>query len=266
MKAEVEIGNKKYNVDFSKGIDIAIPLNFNGSQPNTYGVDKASPKPYQDGQFIGDTRKGGPCNFETYSFTPHCNGTHTECIGHITNERIDILSSLNEEMIPSVLISITPKITGENYIPALKTEDFVITKEDLELHLRDINSEFLKGLIIRTSPNSESKKSRDYMKETPSFFSIDAMKYIVSLGVEHLLVDTPSVDRLLDEGNLSAHNIFWETKGKEFNPNTRNKTITEMIFVSENINDGSYLLNLQIPAFVSDAAPSRPILYKANDL
>ena len=266
MKAEVEIGNKKYNVDFSKGIDISIPLNFNGSQPNTYGVDRASSKPYQDGQFIGDTRKGGPCNFETYSFTPHCNGTHTECIGHITDERIDILSSLNKEMIPSVLISITPKRTDENYIPTLNTEDLVITKEDLEFQLKDVSPEFLQGLIIRTLPNSESKKSRDYMKETPSFFSIEAMEYIVSLGVEHLLVDTPSVDRLLDEGNLSAHNIFWETKGKEFNTNTKNKTITEMIFTSENIKDGSYLLNLQIPAFVSDAAPSRPILYKANDL
>ena len=266
MKAEVEIGKKKYNVDFSKGIDIAIPLNFNGEQPNTYGVDKATANPYQDGNFIGDTRKGGPCNFETYSFTPHCNGTHTECIGHITDEIIDILSSLNEEMIPSTLISITPKPTTENYIPNLNAEDLVITKEDLELQLRNVNSEFLKGLIIRTLPNLESKKSRDYMKETPSFFSIEAMKYIVSLGVEHLLVDTPSVDRLLDEGNLSAHNIFWETKGKEFNPNTKNKTITEMIFASENIKDGSYLLNLQIPAFVSDAAPSRPILYKVNDL
>ena len=266
MKAEVEIGNKKYNVDFSKGIDISIPLNFKGEQPNTYGVEKATSKPYQDGQFIGDTRKGGPCNFETYSFTPHCNGTHTECIGHITDERIDILSSLNEEMIPSTLISITPKPTTENYIPNLNAEDLVITKEDLELQLRDVNPEFLKGLIIRTFPNSESKKSRDYMKETPSFFSIDAMKYIVSLGAEHLLVDTPSVDRLLDEGNLSAHNIFWETKGKEFNQNTKNKTITEMIFASEEIKDGSYLLNLQIPAFVSDAAPSRPILYKINDL
>ena len=94
MKAEVEIENKKYNVDFSKGIDISIPLNFNGEQPNTYGVDRATSKPFQNGEFIGDTRKGGPCNFETYSFTPHCNGTHTECIGHITDERIDILSSL----------------------------------------------------------------------------------------------------------------------------------------------------------------------------
>jgi len=266
MKAEVEIGNKKYNVDFSKGIDISIPLKFNGDQPNTYGVDKATAKPYQDGNFIGDTRKGGPCNFEAYSFTPHCNGTHTECIGHITDERIDILSSLNEEIIASTLISVIPKITDENYIPSLNTEDLMITKENLELQLKDVNPAFLKGVIIRTLPNSESKKSTDYMKCAPSFFSIEAMEYIVSLGVEHLLVDTPSVDRLLDEGNLSAHNIFWETKGKEFNPNAKNKTITEMIFASENIKDGSYLLNLQIPAFVSDAAPSRPILYKINEL
>ena len=104
------------------------------------------------------------------------------------------------------------------------------------------------------------------MKEAPTFLSIEAMEYIVSLGVEHLLVDTPSVDRLLDEGNLSTHNIFWETTGKEFNSKTQNKTITEMIFASEEIKDGRYLLNLQIPAFVSDAAPSRPILYKINDL
>jgi hypothetical protein len=104
------------------------------------------------------------------------------------------------------------------------------------------------------------------MKVSPAFFSIDAMKYIISLGVVHLLVDTPSVDRLLDDGHLSVHNIFWKTKGKEFNPNTQNKTITEMIFVPSSLEDGAYLLNLQIPAFVSDAAPSRPIIYKINEL
>ena len=81
------------------------------------------------------------------------------------------------------------------------------------------------------------------MKEIPAFFSIDAMEYIVSLGVEHLLVDTPSVDRLLDDGNLSAHNIFWETKGKEVQcTNTKNKTITEMIFASEIIKDGNVFI------------------------
>ena len=169
-------------------------------------------------------------------------------------------------MIPSTLISVTPKITDENYIPNLNVEDVVITKKDLELLLKDANSEFLRGLIIRTLPNYESKKSRDYMKEAPAFLSIEAMEYIVSLDVDHLLVDTPSVDRLLDEGNLSSHNIFWETKEKNFNSKSSHKTITEMIYASENIKDGCYLLNLQIPAFVSDAAPSRPILYKVNDL
>ena len=49
------------------------------------------------------------------------------------------------------------------------------------------------------------------MKEKPAFFSIDAMEFLVNIGVKHLLVDTPSVDRLLDEGHLSSHNIFWET-------------------------------------------------------
>ena len=169
---------------------------------------------------------------------------------------------MNEEIIPSTLVTITPKNTTENYIPNLNTEDCVITKEDLYLILKDIKFEFLKGLIVRTLPNSESKKTRDYMKETSSFFSIEAMEYIVSLGVEHLLVDTPSVDRLLDDGHLSAHNIFWETEEKEFNSKTQNKTITEMIFVPEDIEDGNYLLNLQIPSFISDAAPSRPIIYK----
>ena len=266
MKAKISLKTIDFEVNFSKGNDISIPINFNGEQPNTYGVDIATSKPYQDGQFIGDTRKGGPCNFETYSFTPHCNGTHTECIGHITNERVSVLTSLDQEMIPATLVSVTPRNTTENYTPDLNKEDLVITKEDLELQLKDINPAFLQGLIIRTLPNSDNKKSRDYMKVSPAFFSIDAMEYIVSLGVVHLLVDTPSVDRLLDDGHLSAHNIFWETNGKEFNPTTQNKTITEMIFAPSSLEDGTYLLNLQIPAFFSDAAPSRPIIYKINEL
>lgn len=266
MKAEVEIKFKKYSIDFSKGIDISIPLFFNGEQPNTYGVDKATSKAYKDGQFIGDTRKGGPCNFETYSFTPHCNGTHTECIGHITIERVDILSSLNEEIIASTVISVLPKKSNEHYIPDLSSADLVITKKDLEAQLKNANFDFLKALIIRTLPNFEKKKKRDYMNNAPAFLSIEAMQYIVGLGVEHLLVDIPSVDRLFDEGHLSSHNIFWETKNKEFSLTTKHKTITEMIFVPEDVKDGTYLLNLQIPAFVSDAAPSRPILYRINDL
>ena len=104
------------------------------------------------------------------------------------------------------------------------------------------------------------------MQNPSCFFSIDAMRYLVDLGVEHLLVDIPSVDRLFDEGCLSAHNTFWQTEDKLFNAKSKNKTITEMIFVQDLIEDGSYLLNLQIAPFVSDAAPSRPILYKVYEV
>ena len=266
MKAVFSISDKKFKVDFSKGKDISIPLFFNGDQPNTYGVSIATSRPYKDGQFIGDTRKGGPCNFETYNFTPHCNGTHTEGIGHITKERISILESLKDEIIPSYLITVVPKKSKEEYKPVLNAEDLVITKQQIQENLQGVNNDFLKGLIIRTLPNLKQKKERNYMQNPSSFFTIDAMNYIVGLGVKHLLVDTPSVDRLFDDGILSAHNIFWETKEKILNIDALHKTITEMIFVANEIKDGKYLLNLQFAPFVADAAPSRPILYKINEL
>jgi arylformamidase len=39
------------------------------------------------------------------------------------------------------------------------------------------------------------------------------------------------------------------------------RTITEMIHVPGEVPDGDYLLELQLPHFINDAAPSRPVLY-----
>jgi hypothetical protein len=41
-----------------------------------------------------------------------------------------------------------------------------------------------------------------------------------------------------------------------------NCTITEMIYVPDEVLDGSYVLNLQIASFENDASPSKPILYQ----
>ena len=102
------------------------------------------------------------------------------------------------------------------------------------------------------------------MEMEPPYFSLEAMAYLVGLGVEHILVDVPSVDRTFDEGKLNAHHIFWNIKAGAHEASSKahlNKTITEMIFVPEEITDGSYLLNLQIAPFVADAAPSRPLIF-----
>jgi arylformamidase len=84
------------------------------------------------------------------------------------------------------------------------------------------------------------------------------VKFMVSKGVKHLLIDLPSIDKEKDGGELLGHNAFWNTKGKL----RLDATITELIYVSNKIEDGEYFLNLQIAPFENDASPSKPILYK----
>ncbi|MGI9056324.1 MAG: cyclase family protein, partial [Pyrinomonadaceae bacterium] len=118
MKIAVEINNKTYRINPNEPHHISIPLNFNGSQPNAYGVEKATSKPCEAGELVGDTRRGGSCNFEQYKFIPHCNGTHTESIGHITHDRISIHESLKDAFIPATLLSVAPEEasnTGQIY-------------------------------------------------------------------------------------------------------------------------------------------------------
>lgn len=266
MRIKFEIGNKEYSCSIDHPYDISIPVLFNGEQPNSYGVNKAAAMAVETGDFIGDTRRGGSCNFEEYRLIPHCNGTHTEGVGHISLERIPVNEILNDVLIPSTLITVESQKandTVDKYIPEKNPDDFLITKKILEDKLNTADENFLRGLIVRTLPNDDSKKKRQYMKDLPPFFSIEAIEYIVSLNVEHLMVDIPSVDRTFDEGKLTVHHIFWNVKSEshEVKKNHSTKTITEMIYVTEKVPDGKYLTSIQIPNFRSDAAPSRVFIF-----
>ena len=81
---------------------------------------------------------------------------------------------------------------------------------------------------------------------------------LVRKGIKHLLIDLPSVDRERDQGKLLSHNAFWDTEGKM----RLDATITELIFVPNKIDDGTYFLNIQIAPFENDASPSKPVLYE----
>lgn len=267
MKLFLQIEDTTYQVD-SQAIDIAIPMLFNGPQPSSYGVAAATSQIYEGGGFVGDVRQGGGCNFETYTLTPHCNGTHTEGMGHIVAERLAVHELLQDSWIPSSLISVMPQsanATVDAYEPALAADDMVIDRAMIQKALADSPNGFLEALVIRTLPNERSKMSRDYLETPPAFFTLEAMAEIRSQGVKHLLVDMPSVDRLFDEGKLNAHHIFWGLAAGQNSVETaeiNNRTITEFIYVPEEVADGIYLLNLQIAAFMSDAAPSRPRLFR----
>lgn len=267
MKITVTINSQNYEVDRQKPIPISIPLYFNEKQPDPHGVSPALAAPQEVPGMIGDTRQKGSVNWEKLVLTPHSNGTHTECVGHITDERVAVNSCFSDTFIACTVISVTP-LSGEesedSYLPEKSPEDQIITETSLATALRSCQEELCEGLVIRTLPNHTEKKQRCYLERPPAFFSLEAMRYLLKKGVRHLLVDLPSVDRASDEGHLAIHRLFWGVPlgSKSLTKEVRkDKTITEMIFVPDNVPDGHYLLNIQIPSFMSDAAPSRPLLF-----
>jgi arylformamidase len=275
MILSAKLNNQTYEIDAANPINIAISLRFDGAQPNAYGVERASSKPCEAGSLIGDTRGGGSCNFEQIKFIPHCNGTHTECVGHITNERISVHECLKDAFIPAILMTVAPVRafeTNETYTIELDENDLLITRKAIEENFKlKVNPKSKiqnpKSLIIRTLPNNTDKLSKTYLDEIPPFFTTEAMQFIREIGVKHLLVDLPSIDRIFDEGNLSNHRIFWNVEQGSFEINAASlihHTITELIYVPNEIGDGEYLLNLQIAPFAADAAPSRPMLFKVS--
>lgn len=241
-----------FQIDLSKPIDISIPLSNTDANPIAWYLDKPEIKPVVFGDWTGSVKEGASTNFNTIVFNPHGHGTHTECLGHITKEFYSINQCLKQFFYFAKLVSVEPEVQGE---------DFVIGKNQLEVLLR---GEVVGALIIRTLPNLETKQHQNYSNSNPPYLSEEAAIFIRESGIQHLLIDLPSVDKEHDEGKLLAHKAFWNVKDvNNLNADARlNCTITEMIFVPDNVPDGNYLLNLQIASFENDASPSKPILYK----
>lgn len=241
-----------FEIDLSKPIDISIPLTNTDENPIAWYIEKPSIEPVVFGDWIGKVSEGkSSTNFNNIFFNPHGHGTHTECLGHITNDFYSINQLLKQFFFTAKLITVEPEKIGD---------DLVITKDQIVRLL----TEKTEALIIRTLPNQLEKKSRKYSNTNPPYLSEDAAIFIRESEIQHLLIDLPSVDKEHDEGKLLAHKAFWNVKDTvNLNLDARlNATITEMIYVADEIEDGNYILNLQIASFENDASPSKPILYK----
>ncbi|MCF8319703.1 MAG: cyclase family protein [Flavobacterium sp.] len=242
-----------FEVDLSKPIDISISLSNTDENPIAWYIEKPVIEPVVFGDWIGKVSEGkSSTNFNNIFFNPHGHGTHTECLGHITNNFYSINQSLKQFFFLAELISIQPEA---------QNGDLVITKKQLEMALNGNSPE---AIIIRTLPNNSDKISKKYSHTNPPYLLEEAAIFIRESGIQHLLIDLPSVDKENDEGKLLAHKAFWNVKNvSHLNADARlNATITEMIFVNEEVKDGSYLLNLQIASFENDASPSKPILFE----
>ena len=249
-KLSFEYNGKKFHFDPQKPIDISIPLREGDNNVNSFRAEPVLFETIRSGDFTGSVKEGGPCNYKKVQITPHGNGTHTECYGHISpDESATINNCLKEFIFFAELISIAPQKQDNG--------DRIITFEDFKEAMDDKHPE---ALIIRTLPNSEAKKSCQYSGTNPPYLDPEICRYLCSINVKHLLIDLPSVDKEDDGGILKAHHEFWQLE----NEIRKDCTITELIYVEDNITDGQYLLNLQIISMESDASPSKPILYKLS--
>lgn len=267
FELRVSLQGRQWRVDATRAHDLSIPLAFDAPQPNFFGAAAASGRPLVAGGFVGDVREGGSCNCATYAFTPHCNGTHTECVGHLTRDRIGIRDIALPAYAIARLVTVTPTpaaSTGEKSDPAPRPGDELITRASLAGALHDESLREATALIVRTTPNPPSKRHRSYGPErAPAYFSAEFMRSIVAENIQHLIVDLPSIDRAEDEGRLTAHRIFFGLPPGSTDASQAqraNATVTELAYIDDAVADGWYILNLQVAPFVADAAPSRPLL------
>ena len=269
MIISISHNKKEYRIDTKNSFDISIPYDFNGAQPNFYDVAEGQLKHLQSGGTIYSVAEGAGCNVSEVSLNIHCSGTHTECAGHLLANPGDVGMLLKDIMIPTVLITVNTSLfcnSGESYHCNVGDNEQIITKTIIQNEFK-IWEEFQpRALVIRTTPNLNEKKYYRYSNHSPPFFSNDALRFIKGIGICHLVVDLPSIDRIEDNGILGNHRIFWgdgvDAKG-EVNTESMG-TITELAYIENNIPNGFYFLNIQLPHFVCDAAPSRPILLKAD--
>jgi len=249
MRVTLENGKK---IDLSKGLDISIPLTNSEENPRAWYVKPPRYEPVMENGWVGEVAQGGAVNFRNIFFNPHGHGTHTECLGHITQEIYSVNERVNQYFFHCKLISINPQeIKNGDEI------DQIVQFSDVKTALG--NSE-IDAVVLRTLPNTEAKKHKNYSSTNPPYLDTAIVDLFDELKVKHFLLDLPSVDRESDGGKLAFHHKFWNVPE---NPN-HERTITEMIFVDDSIEDGEYILNLQIAPFENDASPSRPVLYKVE--
>ena len=246
MLANISHNGESFKIDFSKPLDISISLRGDHKNPVAWYLKHPEIKPVREGDFVGKVSEGASVNFNNIWFNPHAHATHTECVGHISEEFHSLQQHLKSFFFKAKLISAEPLKKGT---------DQVFTRELLEKKLGTVDYE---ALVVRTLPNYIGKISKQHSHTNWPYLEEDAAILLREKGIKHLLIDQPSVDKEKDDGKLLAHKAFWN-----YPKNTRfDATITELVYVPNKIEDGDYFINLQPASFENDAAPCKPVLYK----
>jgi len=110
MKATIHYKGNDYQIDYSQPLDISIPLKdgfFN--VVNCFYAPPVEITPVKTDTFIGDTTQGGLLNFKNVKLNPHGNGTHTECVGHLSKEPYILDKCLKQFFFKAHVLTVHPE-------------------------------------------------------------------------------------------------------------------------------------------------------------
>ena len=213
----ITIEDTDYMFDEALGIDLSRAV---GSGVNAWYIGSPQMGPLEVGGAVFSVSSGAAVNFDQIKFAPHAHGTHTETLGHIDENQLVI----EEVRLP---LFMPCKLSR----PSLWTidGDQVLTEKALDL----CDYEGVKALVIRLNPNKEYPINYDHTNWP--YLSESATKRLVEAGVEHLVLDVPSIDKEKDQGALLSHCAFWKLSDS---PRT-SATITEFAQIPANLPAGN---------------------------
>ena len=252
---KMKLNNEILEVDFNNPIDLSLTSRVKNGFKAWY-VDEITINTIRNEEFVGSVNEGGAVNFREVLINPHGNMTHTESVGHISSEKIYVNDILKRFHFIAQVITIVPTKEIKTNANGQQEVNYTIELEQLKNKILP-NTE---AVILRTQENYEVLAQKIYHNTNWPFLKKEAAAYIREMGVFHLLIDQPSVDKEFDDGKLLAHKAFWNYP----NEIDEKRTITELIGVPDNVADGKYLLNLSMANIENDASPSRPVIYKIN--
>jgi kynurenine formamidase len=229
--------------------DLSMPVS---NTARAWYINAPTFEPVTMENFVGSVASGSSVNFFNVLFNPHAHCTHTETAGHITLERHSIHAHFKDPFTKALVLTLIPRSGRVHF-------------EDFEAGWQQAVSkgwtDRVRSIIFRTEEDPSTSMKRNYSSTDWPYLEAEIGTFLREKGVDHLLIDQPSVDREEDGGALACHRAFWGSSPEL----SLHRTISELLIIPEHVKDGPYLLNLQVAPFENDAAPSRPLLYPWKD-
>src|SRR4051794_27615896 len=103
---EFSTGRNRWRAELRGAVDLSVPLEFDGPQPRFFADGPAQALPLRAAGFSGRVAEGASCNCSVYTLAPHCHGTHTECVGHVTGDSATLATRTPVPPMLALLISV----------------------------------------------------------------------------------------------------------------------------------------------------------------